>query len=52
MSEDLGKNSKHQVKKMDLEKYVDFMGFKSVYPYIKHGDVLVISSQSETFLQL
>ena len=39
-----------QVKKMDLEKYVDFIGFKSnPYPYIKHSDILVISSQSEAF---
>lgn len=38
------------VKKLHLEKHVDLIGFKSnPYPYIKHSDILVISSQSEAF---
>ena len=33
-----------------MEQYVDFLGFKSnPYPYLKHSDILAISSLSEAF---
>lgn len=38
------------VKYLQLEQYVDFLGFKSnPYPHLKHSDILAISSLSEAF---